>query len=70
MQRTDVSSKLIRSIGYDAALQLLELEFASGKVYQYLEVPESAHTDLLNAPSIGTFFNSAVRDTFSHRRVQ
>ena len=40
MERQYVSSSNIASIGYDPDNQVLEIEFLSGAVYQYYDVPQ------------------------------
>ncbi|MBZ5568932.1 MAG: KTSC domain-containing protein [Acidobacteriia bacterium] len=69
MDRTAVSSSNIASIGYDSDSGTLEVEFTNGKVYQYFNVPPDVAARLLAAPSIGRFFNSYVRETFTHIKL-
>lgn len=61
MEREPVVSSLIRTIGYDAELSLLEIEFLNGRVYQYAPVPEELYQDLISAPSIGSAFTQRIR---------
>lgn len=70
MERQSVNSNLIRSVGYDAANSILEVEFVEEeKVYQYFDVPNSVATELMEAESIGAFFNDQVKDLFSSKDV-
>ena len=69
MQRTQVRSKSIRSLGYDPNEHVLEVEFANGRVYHYLDVPEAVHRLALRAPSIGAFVNAQVIPRFDWRRA-
>lgn len=62
MQREPVSSNALRSVGYDPARRWLELEFTSGAVYRYYDVPESVHVDLMKAESHGHFYTECIRD--------
>lgn len=64
MNRTPVSSSALRSIGYDPTTLTLETELASGAVYQYLDVPESVFTELVNAPSVGQYYNQRIRNDY------
>ena len=64
--RQAVVSRTVRSIGYGAGT--LEIEFVSGNVYRYLDVPEDLYRELMSAQSIGTFFNERIRDSFRVRR--
>jgi len=57
MDRTPVSSSNIRSIGYDPQSGVLEVEFTTGDVYQYFNVPEHLYQGLLSAASPGQFLN-------------
>jgi hypothetical protein len=53
MEREEVTSSNLRSVGYDAESQILEIEFKQGAVYQYYEVPPEVHASLMAARSIG-----------------
>ena len=68
MDRRPVTSSLIRSVGYDASESVLEVEFVEGdKVYQYFDVPGSVAIELMEAGSIGSFFNDQIKDLFAFR---
>jgi hypothetical protein len=69
MERQQVSSSLVASVGYDADEEVLEVELQNGRVYQYRDVPEDTYRGLVNADSIGRYFNQYVRD-LSHVRVE
>jgi hypothetical protein len=64
MHRTHVSSSAISSVGYDDRSSVLEVEFASGAVYDYLNVPKKVYRALLKAPSKGSFVSRRVRDRY------
>lgn len=70
MYRTPVSSTNIRSIGYDSQSAALEVEFTSGDVYQYFNVPENLYRQFLNASSHGTFLNEHIRYNYRYRKVR
>jgi hypothetical protein len=69
MQRRAVESTTMRSVGYDGTSQVLEVEFQTGTVYQYLDVPAAVHDELLEAESKGEYFNREIRDAFRFVRV-
>jgi hypothetical protein len=69
MQREAVESTTMRSVGYESKSKILEIEFQSGEVYQYLEVPKMVHTRLLRAESKGQYFNGEIRDDYAFVRV-
>ena len=70
MHRDAVASSSLRSVGYDPRRQVLEVEFASGRRYRYLDVPPHVHEALRAAPSLGRHFNEFIRDRYEAVEVQ
>ena len=64
MNVTAVESTTLSMVAYDAARELLQLEFHSRAIYQYFGVPAAVHTALLRAPSKGSYFNRVIRGRF------
>lgn len=69
MERETVRSGAIRSIGYDAGSQTLEVEFQTGRIYQYDGVPPETHAWLLRIDNKGGFLNRMIIDHFPTREV-
>jgi len=69
MQREAVESTTMRSVGYDQTNQVLEVEFQSGAIYQYLDVRPAIHKELVDAESKGRYFNREIRDIYTSVRV-
>ena len=69
MDRISVSSSNIRSIGYDRQLATLEVEFTSGDVYQYFNVPEHLYQQFLHASSHGQFLNDNIRYSYRYQKI-
>ena len=69
MQITAVESTTLATIAYDQARELLQLEFRSRAIYQFLGVPPAVHAGLLGAPSKGSYFNRFIRGQFPYRRA-
>jgi len=69
MDRQSVASSNIASIGYDNSTEVLEVEFLSGAVYEYRNVPSVVHEELMNAASHGSFFNREIRMTYPYERI-
>lgn len=65
---THVQSSLLISIAYSLE-STLELEFRSGAVYRYFQVPRAVAAAFLAAESKGAFFNRHVRNHFRYRRL-
>jgi hypothetical protein len=61
MNRLPVSSSSIISVGYDQALNVLEVEFVGGGVYQYHGVPPETFQELLSAESLGKYVNQIIK---------
>lgn len=59
----------MRSVGYDQKNQVLEIEFQSGMIYQYLDIPAAIYRELWDAESKGRYFNSEIRDSYEFVRV-
>ena len=71
MNRTRVQSSNLVSIGYDPGNKILEVEFHTGAVYQYFDVPEYIYSDLLAAVSVGRYFEVYVkRAGFRYRKIK
>ena len=69
MQRYSVASSNIASIGYDATTETLEIEFWSGSVYQYYNVPQNVYDHLMAEGSKGRFLNTYIKNAYPYSRV-
>ena len=70
MNRTAVRSSNIKAIGFDGATLILEVEFKTGSIYQYLGVAQTTYDRFLSAPSKGRFFDNNVRERFKTVRIK
>jgi len=70
MRRIPVSSSNLKSIGYDADTRILEIEFQTGAVYRYFQVPESEYRGLMNAASHGKYFHANIRNRYRYEKVR
>jgi len=61
MDRVQVESRSISSIGYEVRSETLEIEFKHGGVYQYFGVPARDYEELMSAPSKGSGFHEVIR---------
>jgi hypothetical protein len=69
MDRVSVNSTMLRSVGYDATTRTLQVEFNSGVIYQYYDVPAEVYERLIAADSHGRYFNAHVRDQYRYDRM-
>jgi hypothetical protein len=70
MIRQRVNSSTIRSVGFDSARSVLEVEFVRGGVYEYVGVPEFLYRGFLMARSKGGFFNDKIQGRYEQRQVE
>ena len=62
MTMISVHSRAIRAVGYDG--YTLSVEFHKSGVYDHPGVPESVFHELMNAPSMGAFYNRHIRGRY------
>ena len=60
----------MKSVGYAARERILEIEFDSGAIYQYLDVPAKIHASLMRAESKGRYFNDEIREIYPYEQVR
>lgn len=70
MNMTNVKSSDLKSVGYDTLTQTLVIEFNSGGVYQYTNVPKSVYTGLMSASSHGKYFHRNIKDKYPCNRIK
>lgn len=70
MDRKRVNASNIRSVGYDAGKQLLEVEFTSGSIVQYSGVSPEVNRRFMSAPSPGSFFHDQIEENFPAERIR
>jgi hypothetical protein len=69
MERTRLESRAVLSAGYDEGTQVLEIEFSSGRIYQFDAVPRSVFEWLLRTPSKGGFVTRVISPQYAYRDV-
>ncbi|GAB1259867.1 KTSC domain-containing protein [Aurantivibrio plasticivorans] len=69
MDRTQVGSSNIASIGYESETETLEVEFLAGSIYQYYDVPEYVYDELMSASSHGGYLASNIRKNYAYTKL-
>lgn len=69
MLRIPVESSDIISIGYDAPIKILEVEFHGGRIYQYRNVDQDIYDQLMHADSHGQYFNTFIHGRYRFDRI-
>ncbi|MBL7985287.1 MAG: KTSC domain-containing protein, partial [Flavobacteriales bacterium] len=49
--------------------QILQVVFHNGYIYQYFNVPERVHTDLVSANSKGKYLNKHIAGRYRYKQV-
>lgn len=70
MERIKVESSSIKSIGYNVRLQILEIEFTRGAIYQYKNVSYEIYHNLTNAESIGKYFAQYIKNNYEFEQIE
>jgi hypothetical protein len=68
--RVAVDSGHIVSVGYRASDWTLEIEYHSGRVYQYANVPAFLYEELLDTPSVGRFVNHEIKPFYPATEIK
>jgi hypothetical protein len=69
VERQRLKSKAVISAGYDPVTLELELEFRSGHVYRYENVPASLHAWLLRIENKGGFVRRMIAGRYAEQAV-
>jgi hypothetical protein len=67
MEREYVESSMIRSFGFE--ISTLEIEFKSGAIWQYFDVPESIYYEMKAASSCGKFWHANIKGQYAESQV-
>ncbi|MBU3078697.1 KTSC domain-containing protein [Sphingomonas sp. XMGL2] len=62
-------SSVIRSFAYDEPARRLDIEFVSGRVYAYHDVPPAVARAMAASGSRGGYFNRRIRDRYRFTRL-
>ena len=61
MELQPVSSSNLKAVGYDSESKTIQIEFLSGGLYEYYNVPESIYNGLMSASSHGSYFDKYIK---------
>jgi hypothetical protein len=63
-------SSVIAAYEYDAPSETLTVRYQTGKVYQYLEVPEKVYRAMRTTMYKGPFLNREIKGHYAYRKVK
>lgn len=69
MERQQVNSSEIQSIGFEPLKRTLEIEFTTGEIIQYYNVPEKIYQGLMRTESHFKYFNALIKNFYKSCRV-
>ena len=69
MQRQQVNSSNIKSVGFDVQKKMLEVEFYSGGTYQYSNVPKEVYFRFIKSESLGKFLHTNIKGIYKYKQV-
>jgi hypothetical protein len=70
VERKRVNASTLRSVGYDAGQQVLEIEFSIGSIVQYSGVSPEVHRRFMSSPSPGSFYQDQIDEHFPAKRIR
>lgn len=62
-------SAVIKSYHYDADSETLEIQYHSGKIYDYLNVPETVFKEMRSTMVKGIWFNRNIKGRYPFKEV-
>ncbi|HEY6111919.1 MAG TPA: KTSC domain-containing protein [Chthoniobacterales bacterium] len=68
--RERVESNAIAEIGYSKRRHWLEIKFASGSIYRYVDLPVSVYRDLMAAESKTGYYARYIKNNYRSLRVR
>jgi hypothetical protein len=67
VEMTPVESSNVAAVGYRD--KTLYVEFKTGTIYRYKDVPEDVYTDMMQAESVGKFLHARIRNVYQYEKV-
>lgn len=62
-------SSVVASYKYDALTSTLSINFVSGMVYDYQQVPEQVYLEMKASGAKGIYFNQNIKGKYSFKKV-
>jgi hypothetical protein len=69
IEMISVISSNVQSIGYDVSTRTLRVCFNNNATYDYHDVGQMEYEALKSAPSIGSYLNRHIKNTYAYERV-
>lgn len=66
----EVESSNVRKIGYDEKTKTAYVQFLSGSIYSYKDVPREQFESLKKAASVGSYFYRNFRNKYESKKIK
>jgi hypothetical protein len=63
-------SSVVATFSYNKPKAILRVVFLSGKVYDYMHVPEKVYEEMKDSGSKGTFLNLRIKGAYPFKKVK
>ena len=70
MHRTAITANGIAQVGYEDGSEILEIEFTSGNVFQFFNVPPRMFHQLMDTPFKEFYYQNNIHDRFPYKRIE
>jgi hypothetical protein len=64
-----VPSTVIAGINYDPSTAVLRINFVSGMIYDYKDVPENVYLEMKSSGSKGEYLNKHIKGNYTFTKV-
>ncbi|OKS88888.1 KTSC domain-containing protein [Mucilaginibacter polytrichastri] len=63
-------SSVVANTEYDPKRKVLRITYTSGKVYDYLAVPQQVYDEMMAADSKGQYLNYSIKGKYRYKKVK
>jgi len=63
-------STVVAGIKYNPRTRILQVEFVSGSIYEYIKVDEKVYQELKSSSSKGTFLNIHIKGNYDFKKIR
>lgn len=69
MRNYEVKSRIITAVSYNPNTMQLLIHFKKGSKHCYLQVPPGQYAALMNASSIGRYYQKNIRSNYEYEKL-
>jgi hypothetical protein len=61
LKRVPVQSRILKTVAYDESLHVMEVEYHTGSIYRYYDIPLEVYKAMFSEHSPGSFWNAYLK---------